>query len=127
MIPQNIEAIIEKDKPLLDSLGLAYVEAKEDALSIKMTVQEHMINSQGICHGGYLFCMADTASAYLCANSKVTPVTADASITYTAPAKLGDKLVATARIEHHADKASYSHVRITHEDTQEVLCLYRAT
>jgi acyl-CoA thioesterase len=61
-----------------------------------MTVTERMVNGHDIAHGGYVFTLADTAFAFACNTYGVVTVAAGADITFVAPARLGDRLVAHA-------------------------------
>ena len=55
-----------------------------------------MVNGHGIAHGGFLFSLADTAFACACNSRGVATVAASAAITFVAPARHGDELVAEA-------------------------------
>jgi len=62
----------------------------------RMTVTRDMINGHDICHGGYVFLLADTAFAFAC-NTYGSPTVAQAcDIVFIRPARLGEVLVATA-------------------------------
>ncbi|MQA24266.1 MAG: hydroxyphenylacetyl-CoA thioesterase PaaI [Micromonosporaceae bacterium] len=62
----------------------------------RMTVTETMINGHAICHGGYVFLLADSAFAFAC-NTYGAPTVAQAcDIVFVRPARLGERLVATA-------------------------------
>jgi phenylacetic acid degradation protein PaaD len=67
-----------------------------------MRVGPAMINGHGITHGGYLFLLADTAFACACNSRGRVTVAAGADITFIAPARDGDLLVAAA-----AERVSY--------------------
>ena len=57
-----------------------------------------MLNGHGVCHGGYLFLLADSAFGAAC-NSVAGGAAAVASscdVTFVAPARAGDILVAEA-------------------------------
>jgi acyl-CoA thioesterase len=55
-----------------------------------------MVNGHGMCHGGLVAALADSAFALAC-NSHGTPtVAAGFDITFLVPARTGDVLVATA-------------------------------
>lgn len=59
-----------------------------------------MINGFGVCHGGYLFTLADSAFAFACnAYGRVT-VAAGASIDFLRPVHAGDRLEAVAGERH---------------------------
>ena len=65
--------------------------------SLSMAVREDMVNGHGICHGGFIFTLADTAFAYACNSQNHSAVAAGARIEFLAPGHLGDRLVAAAR------------------------------
>lgn len=63
-----------------------------------MTVRDDMINAHGVCHGGFLFLLADTALAYAGAVDERQSVTASCETHFVRPARLGDQLLARAEI-----------------------------
>jgi len=62
----------------------------------RMTVTAAMINGHDICHGGYVFLLADTAFAFACNTYGHPMVAQGCDIMFVRPARLGDQLVATA-------------------------------
>ncbi|WP_052868978.1 hydroxyphenylacetyl-CoA thioesterase PaaI [Streptomyces niger] len=77
-------------------LGIELLEAGEGSALLRMTVDETMVNGHGIAHGGYLFLLADTAFACACNSHGPVTVAAGADVTFVAPAKQGDVLLARA-------------------------------
>ena len=69
---------------------------------VQLTVRDDMVNGHGICHGGVIFSLADTAFACACNSDGPVTVAAGADITFIAPVGEGDILVATAaeRVRH---------------------------
>ena len=64
---------------------------------MSLTVQPVHVQGLNVCHGGYIFSLADTCMAYA-SNSADTPNLAQsAQISFLAPGQLGDVLTATAR------------------------------
>ena len=61
-----------------------------------MRVLPAMANGHGICHGAYVFLVADTAFSYACNTYGDVTVAAGCDIVYAAPASEGDELVAEA-------------------------------
>ncbi len=61
-----------------------------------MTVTDAMLNGHGIAHGGYVFLLADTTFAVACNSYGERTLAAGCDITYLAPARSGESLVATA-------------------------------
>lgn len=78
-------------------LGIEVLEQGEGTAVLRMTVTASMVNGHGIAHGGYLFLFADTAFACACNSHGPVTVASGAEITFVAPAREGDVLVATAR------------------------------
>ncbi len=78
------------------SLGMTVDIPEVGRARVSMEVGGDMVNGHGICHGGYIFTLADSAFAFACnAYDRVT-VSAGATIDYIAPALAGDTLVAEA-------------------------------
>ena len=77
-------------------LGMRLLEVDDGTATVQMTIDESMLNGHAIAHGGYLFMLADTAFACACNSRGPVTVAVGADITFVAPAKKGDVLVATA-------------------------------
>lgn len=73
----------------------ATTDAKSTVASATMVVEERHLNGAGVCQGGALFTLADLAAAGLTRGEKLT---VDSSIQFLRPGKLGDRLMATARL-----------------------------
>ncbi|MEV4394130.1 MULTISPECIES: hydroxyphenylacetyl-CoA thioesterase PaaI [unclassified Nonomuraea] len=84
------------------ALGIELVELAEGRAVCRMAVTGQMINGHSLCHGGYVFLLADTAFACACNTRGPVTVAAGAEITFVAPAHEGDVLVAEA-----AERTSY--------------------
>ncbi len=65
-----------------------------------MLVTDKMTNGFKVCHGGYIFLLADTAFAYACNAYDDWSLAAGAAIEFLRPAKSGDTLCATASEKH---------------------------
>jgi hypothetical protein len=49
-----------------DALGMTIVEARPGRAVVKITVRNDMVNALGVCHGGMIFTLADSAFAFAC-------------------------------------------------------------
>ena len=65
--------------------------------SLSFTVEKHHTNGHDICHGGYIFTLADSAFAFACNSYNRIAVAQHNVITYIAPGRLGDRLRADCR------------------------------
>jgi acyl-CoA thioesterase len=83
------------DDHAAQALGLVLDEVGPGRARLSMAVRQDMINGHGICHGGLIFTLADTAFAYAC-NSRGPSVAAHCTINFLAPARLGERLSAVA-------------------------------
>ena len=90
------EAMFAADRASRD-LGIELLEAGDGSAVLRMTVAASMVNGHGIAHGGYVFLLADTAFACACNSDGPVTVAAGADVTFVAPAREGDVLVATAQ------------------------------
>ncbi len=85
-----------------------------------------MLNAGGVCHGGLLFALADSACAYAVAEAGISPATVDANIAYLRGAKLGDEIVATAAVLQAGRRFGHCEVKLTRTDG-DLIALFRAT
>ncbi|MDO9598940.1 MAG: hydroxyphenylacetyl-CoA thioesterase PaaI [Azoarcus sp.] len=93
-------------------LGMALAEVRPGFARIAMTVGEDMINGHDICHGGYIFALADTACAYACNSYNVNTLSQAVNIVFMAPARQGDTLCAEASESNHAGRTSTYDIKV---------------
>lgn len=77
-------------------LGIAISAVAPGRATATMTVRAEMVNGHGICHGGYLFLLADSAFAFACNTHGDPVVAAGADVDFLAAVREGDVLVAEA-------------------------------
>jgi acyl-CoA thioesterase len=77
-------------------LGMVLHEAVDGRARLTMRVSSEMVNGHGMCHGGYLFMLADSAFACACNSPGPMTVAAAADIVFVASAREGDELEALA-------------------------------
>lgn len=78
------------------SLGIEFQSVTPGYAVFSLTVEARHTNGHDICHGGYIFTLADTAFAFACNSYNQVAVAQQNSITFVAPGQLGDILTATA-------------------------------
>ncbi len=77
-------------------LGMAVDSCGPGRASVSMRIRPEMVNGHGICHGGLVFALADSAFAFACNSYGHNTVAAGASIEFLAPGREGDTLRANA-------------------------------
>ena len=78
-------------------LGMELLGLDVGRATVRMAVTEAMVNGHAIAHGGFVFALADSAFALACNSHGPVTVAAGCDITFVAPARLGDVLVAELR------------------------------
>lgn len=78
------------------ALGMRIERIGPGHAALTMAVRDDMLNGHAICHGGYIFLLADSAFAFACNSHNRNTVAQGCSIDYLAPAHAGDVLHATA-------------------------------
>ena len=105
-------------------LGMAIEELAPGRAKVSMRVRPDMVNGHAICHGGFIFTLADSAFAFACNSYNASTVSAGARIDFLAPAHEGDKLVAAATEVSRRGKTGVYDVVVCNEAGDQ-LALFR--
>lgn len=105
-----------KDDHASRGLGMEILDVRAGKATMAMTVKPHMVNGQGIAHGGFIFTLADSAFAFACNSHNERVVAAQGNITFVRPGKLGDRLVATAREISRSGRSGIYDVSVAVDD-----------
>ena len=105
-------------------MGMALETVAPGEARLSMEVAGHMVNGHGICHGGYIFSLADSAFAFACNSTGEVAVAQHCAVTFVRPARLGERLVAEAREQHRARRSGTYDVRVETVDG-ELVALFR--
>lgn len=105
-------------------LGIELLEIRPGYAKVAMKVRRELTNGHGICHGGYIFLLADTAFAYACNSRNQRAVAAGAAIEFVAPARDGDLLTAEGVEQHLAGRSGVYDMRVTDQDGR-LIALFR--
>lgn len=108
-------ALAANDK-VPQSLGITIESVNPGEAILTMTVTDAMTSGHGLCHGGFLFTLADCAFAYACNTYRSRAVAQQCSITFVAPVRSGTTLVAIARERHRAERSGLYDVTIRVKD-----------
>ncbi|MEQ1929877.1 MAG: hydroxyphenylacetyl-CoA thioesterase PaaI [Parvularculaceae bacterium] len=102
------------------ALDLQFESAGEGWARCSMTVREDMLNGHGVCHGGLIFTLADTAFAWACNSRNVKTLAQHAAVSFLSPARLGERLRAEAREEAAEGRTGVYSVKVTGEGGRSI-------
>lgn len=97
-------------------VGMELVAVGEGNARLALTIQPHHANGHGICHGGVIFSLADSAFAFACNSRNVSTVAQHNMISFIAPGKVGDRLTATAEERALTGRSGLYDVRVENQD-----------
>ena len=89
-----------------------------------MPIRRDMTNGHGICHGGYMFLLADSTFAFACNSHNQRAVAASAKINFLASAHEGDVLTAEGVEQHVAGRSGVYDMRVTDQHGR-LIALFR--
>ena len=75
-----------------DTMGMEIVSVAPGRAVLRMVVQRLHLNGHQICHGGFIFTLADSTFAFACNSRNRNTVAAGCSIEFLKPAHIGDVL-----------------------------------
>jgi acyl-CoA thioesterase len=93
---ERVVAAMYARDPASQAMGMRLGPIGPGHAVLTMTVRSDMLNGHAICHGGFIFTLADSAFAYACNSYNLTTVASGCTIDFVAPAREGDLLTARA-------------------------------
>jgi acyl-CoA thioesterase len=94
-------------------LGMVLERVAPGEATLSMRVREDMTNGHGICHGGFIFTLADSAFAFACNTYDQRTVAQHCSVTFLRPGRLGDRLTARAVERSRTGRSGIYDVTVT--------------
>lgn len=101
-------------------LGMSLEAVEEGTATMSLIVAQHHCNGHGICHGGIIFSLADSAFAFACNSRNQSTVAQHNSIAYIAPGRLGDRLTAIATELSLTGRSGIYDVRVTNQKHETI-------
>jgi uncharacterized protein (TIGR00369 family) len=101
--------------PAWRSMGLRMLEAEPGRTLLEMPTSEEMKNHQGVCHGGFLAMLADSAMGSALAT--VLPegeshMSFDLKLSFMRPVAVGSLVRATGRVVHSGRRTGVAECRL---------------
>jgi acyl-CoA thioesterase len=76
-----------------ETMSMQLLECRPGYARMSMLVHELHLNGHKICHGGFIFTLADSTFAFACNSHNKIAVAAGCSIEFLKPGQLGDLLI----------------------------------
>ena len=107
-----------------DTMGMELFLCAPGHARMRMQVRGLHLNGHGICHGGFIFTLADSTFAFACNSHNKNAVAASASIEFLKPAQLGDVLTCTG-VEQVLSGRHGVYDMTVRNQSDEVIALFR--
>ncbi|TDD70227.1 hydroxyphenylacetyl-CoA thioesterase PaaI [Jiangella aurantiaca] len=98
------------------ALGMTIEQVSPGTAVVSMRVRPDMVNGHGVCHGGLVFALADSAFAVAGNTHNRRTVAQGADITFVAPAREGDRLLAVAHEKFRGGRSGICDVTVYRDD-----------
>ena len=86
------QTLFANDVASAETMGMALLSVAPGRAQMHMVVQPRHLNGHQICHGGFIFTLADSTFAFACNSHNRNTVAASCSIEFLKPAQVGDLL-----------------------------------
>ena len=86
------ESMFAADVASRETMGMELLGCEPGRAVMRMTLDARHLNGHGICHGGFIFTLADSTFAFACNSRNHVTVAAGCSIEFLRPGQLGDVL-----------------------------------
>jgi acyl-CoA thioesterase len=101
-------------------LEIVLDEIRPGYARMSLHVTEDMVNGHGMCHGGLIFTLADSAFAYSCNSHNHNAVASGCAIDFLAPAHVGDVLTAVAEERALAGRSGIYDIDVTNQNGKRI-------
>jgi acyl-CoA thioesterase len=98
------------------ALGMRVVRVGAGHAELSMRVRGDMLNGHLICHGGFIFLLADSAFAYACNSYNLMTVASGCTIEFVAPAREDEVLTAVAQERSVSGRTGVYDIEVTNQD-----------
>jgi acyl-CoA thioesterase len=118
------QAMFAVDTASKDTLGMTLVACTPGGAVMRMPIKQLHLNGHQICHGGFIFTLADSTFAFACNSFNQVTVASGCSIEFLKPAKAGDVLTATAQAQVRSGRHGIYDIVVRNQH-DEVVAMFR--
>ena len=114
-LAERVAARMFDDDRASRGLGMRIESVAPGRAELTMSVRDDMVNGHAICHGGFIFLLADSAFAFACNSHNRNTVAQGCAIDYLAPARAGDMLRAVGVERSRTGRTGVYDVEVTNQ------------
>ena len=114
------EPMYAADEASKDTMGMELLACQPGRASMRMVVRPLHLNGHKICHGGFIFTLADSTFAYACNSRNHATVANGCSIEFLRPAHEGDVLTADGVEQTLSGRHGIYDIRVSNQKGQAV-------
>lgn len=114
------ESMYAADEASKDTMGMELLSCQPGRASMRMVVRPLHLNGHKICHGGFIFTLADSTFAYACNSRNHATVANGCSIEFLRPAHEADVLTADGVEQTLSGRHGIYDIRVSNQKGQAV-------
>ena len=118
------EAMFANDVASRDTLGMELLACEPGRAVMRMVVRQLHLNGHRICHGGFIFTLADSTFAFACNSHNKNAVAAGCSIEFLRPSQEGDVLTCEGVEQTLSGRHGIYDMKVTNQKG-EVVAMFR--
>ena len=118
------ETMFPVDVASKDTMGMKLLACEPGRAVMQMEVKALHLNGHQICHGGFIFTLADSTFAFACNSYNKNAVAAGCSIEFLRPGKLGDVLTCEGVEQTLSGRHGIYDMKVTNQHG-EVVAVFR--
>ena len=118
------EAMFAADRASRETMGMQLLACEPGRAVMRMTVRPLHLNGHQICHGGFIFTLADSTFAFACNSRNHNTVAAGCSIEFLKPAHACDVLTCEGVEQVQSGRHGVYDMRVTNQHG-DVVALFR--
>jgi len=118
------ETMFAVDTASKDTMGMELLACEPGRAVLRMEVKPLHLNGHQICHGGFIFTLADSTFAFACNSHNKNAVAAGCSIEFLRPSHAGDMLTCEGVEQTLSGRHGIYDMKVTNQ-RGEVVAVFR--
>ena len=118
------QTMFASDRASRETMGMELIECRAGFASMRMKVAAQHLNGHQICHGGFIFALADSTFAFACNSHNKNAVAAGCTIEFLRPAREGDVLTSVGQEQTLQGRHGIYDMRVSNQHG-EVVAMFR--